>query len=108
MEELEEKLEQEIKDLEQELLQLEPKTILDRAYEYVSKIQIKDEILGRDLDYEEKNAIIKADNVLQSCYDSWLDEDSSLSEMYEFSIDETLENMMEAYKENKLKLRESR
>ena len=49
-----------------------------------------------------------ADNVLQSCYDSWLDEDSSLSEMYEFSIDETLENMMEAYKENKLKLRESR
>ena len=104
--ELQEKLEQEIKDLEQELLQLEPKTILDRAYEYVSKIQIKDEILGRDLDYEEKRAIMKADNVLQSCYDSWLDEDSSLSEMYEFSIDEAIENIVEDYKENKTKFRE--
>lgn len=103
---LQEKLEQEIKDLEEELLQLEPKTILDRAYEYVSKIQIKDEILDRDLDYEEKNAIMKADNVLQSCYESWLDEDSSLSEMYEFSIDEAIENIVEDYKENKIKFRE--
>lgn len=102
-EELQEKLEQEIKELEEELLQLEPKTILDRAYEYVSKIQIKDEILDRNLDYEERNAIMKADNVLQSCYDSWLDEDSSLSEMYEFSIDETIEDIV---KENKTKSRE--
>ena len=102
-EELQEKLEQEIKELEKELLQLEPKTILDRAYEYVSKIQIKDEILDRNLDYEERNAIMKADNVLQSCYDSWLDEDSSLSEMYEFSIDETIEDIV---KENKTKSRE--
>lgn len=102
-EELQEKLEQEIKELEQELLQLEPKMILDRAYEYVSKVQIKDEILDRDLDYEERNAIMKTDNVLQSCYDSWLDEDSSLSEMYEFSIDEAIEDIV---KENKQKFKE--
>lgn len=106
--ELQEKLEQEIKDLEQELLQLEPKTILERAYEYVSKIQIKDEILDRNLDNEEKKAIMKADDVLQSCYESWLDEDSSLSEMYEFSIDEALEDIVKDYKENRARLRESR
>lgn len=106
-EELQEKLEQEIKDLEQELLQLEPKTILDRAYEYVSKIHIKDEILGRNyLDNEEINAIMKTDNVLQICYDSWQDEDSSLCEMYETSVDEALEIIVDDYKENKTKFRE--
>lgn len=105
-EELEEKLEQEIKNLEQELLQLEPKTILDRAYEYVSKTHIKDEILDRNLDYEERNAIMKADNVLQRCFDTWQDEDSSLCYMYENSVDDTLDEIVEDYKENKTKFRE--
>ena len=106
-EELQEKLEQEIKNLEQELLQLEPKIILDRAYEYVSKVHIKDEILGRNyLDNEEINAIMKTDNVLQSCYDSWQDEDSSLCEMYETSIDEALEDIVKEYKENRQKFKE--
>lgn len=104
--ELQEKLEQEIKELVQKLLKLEPKMILDRAYEYVSKIHIKDEILDRNLDSEEMKALLKTDNVLQICFDSWLEEDSSLCEMYETSIEDTLDELVEDYKKNKTNSRE--
>lgn len=102
------KLQKEYLDFRESLKKLKPEDIIGRAYELVSKEQIKDEIISRSLEEEKMEALVKCDDILSECYDEWLEEDSSLSSAFEFSVDNVIDRATEENEKRKEKFREER
>ena len=67
---LSKKLNQELYDFKEELLQTEPKNILDNAYKVVVMQEIMDYLLyDRTYTRTELNALLDGENILQEAYD---------------------------------------
>lgn len=106
---LEEKLEQEYRDFIEKITFKTKEEIIRNAYKLTVYEQVKIEITDRYLDRDELKALIEKDNVLEGCYDRWIDDDSKLQEAFEFIVDDEIEDITEEYNENKRqKHRESR
>jgi hypothetical protein len=103
------KIDKEFEDLLVELRNCKPQVILERAYEKVSKEEMIYKIKDKDYSINELKALLKTDNILQECYDEWLESDGGFNQILEESIDNRIETIVEDYnKESKTKIRENR
>ena len=104
--ELEEKISKELKDFKENLMQCEPKTIMDRAYELVTKEEMTYKITEKDYSISELKTLLGTDGILDECYDEWLDSDSNFNEVLEYAVNSRIESILE--ENNKGRIEESR
>ena len=109
---LDNKIDNEYEDLLSDLRKSTPQVIIERAYEKVSKEEMIYRIKEKDYTINELKILLKQDNLLQECYDEWLDSDGGFNQVLEDSVDERIEFIIEESekesREKKTKNRESR
>ena len=64
--------------------------IIYRSYESAIKEEMKDMFEFRELEDEELDSLLQGDNILETCYNEWLHEDSNLQELFEFTLERTI------------------
>ena len=87
---LETKLKREFKAFKKDLKKLPKKKIIDKAYELISKEEIKDTLLNMDLHEAEKEMLFYQDDVLNEFYHDWLDCDVPLGDSMQYCIEESV------------------
>ena len=109
---LDNKIDKEYEDLLADLRNSTPQVIIERAYEKVSKEEMIYRIKEKDYTINELKILLKQDNLLQECYDEWLDNDGGFHQVLEDSVDERIKFIIEESekesREKKTKNRESR
>lgn len=107
-EQLGQKIENEFQEFIEDLKQCEPQVIIDRAYEKVSKEEMIYKIKDKEYSKSDLKALLKADEILQECYDEWLKSDGNFNEVLEYAVDERIDLIIDDFKnrENKKKTRE--
>ena len=109
---LDNKIDKEYESLLADLRNSTPQVIIERAYEKVSKEEMIYRIKEKDYTINELKILLKQDNLLQECYDEWLDSDGGFNQVLEDSVDERIEFIIEESekesREKKTKNRESR
>ena len=108
MKELQEKLSVEFSNYIEELKQLNPDQIIKKSYETTTKESIKYLISDSFYSDDTVKILLKTDNILQIMYDGWMDNDASLSMVFEDTIDEEIDFIVEEYKEEKTKNKSQR
>lgn len=89
----------------EELKQMTPEQVIDKAYEKVIKEDLVTEIQHGSLEQTEAKALYREKYPLDRMYQEWLDTDVSYMDLLKDSIDDTAKK---AVKEMKEKQRESR
>ena len=87
---LETKLKREFKAFKKDLKKLPKNKIIDKAYELISKEEIKDTLLNMDLHEAEKEMLFYQDDVLNEFYHDWLDCDVPLGDSMQYCIEESV------------------
>ena len=87
---LETKLKREFKALKKDLMKLPKNKIIDKAYELISKEEIKDTLLNMDLHEAEKEMLFYQDDVFNEFYHDWLDCDVPLGDSMQYCIEESV------------------
>ena len=88
LDELNNKLEKEYNEFIQEIIKLDPLSIINKTYEITLKQEIKDLYVGSDiLDRYEIKALLERNNTLKYLYDSWLE--------YDFDIHKEVEELVQ-------------
>ena len=87
---LDTKLEREFKAFKKDLKKLPKNKIIDKAYELISKEEIKDTLLNMDLHEAEKEMLFYQDDVLNEFYHDWLDCDVPLGDSMQYCIEESV------------------
>lgn len=100
-EELYNKLQKEYEIFIEYLKEQKPQIILERAYEKVFKEETKDMFYPGYDKFNEENirALNKIENPLDKLYDGWMDCDVNLNELYEYNIQDTLDEIVLDQKE---------
>lgn len=108
-EKFEEKINNELNEFKENLLQCEPKMIMDRAYELVSKEEMTYKITEKEYTKTEIKALLKRDGILDECYDEWLKSDGNFNEILEYAVDTRIDLILQDFKEkNRQKNKDSR
>ena len=103
-EELVEKLNKELYDYRQSLLERTPQEVIDSAYELVCRQEISDYLVyDRYHTRPEFEALLESEDILKMAYQDWLSFDGNLREMLEYSTDETIEDIMKERNKDKEK-----
>lgn len=89
----------------EELKQMTPEQVIDKAYEKTIKEDLVTEIQHRSLEQSEAKALYREKYPLDRMYREWLDTDVSYMDLLKDSIDDTAKK---AVKERREKQRESR
>lgn len=90
LDELNNKLEKEYNEFIQEIIKLDPLSIINKTYEITLKQEIKDLYVGSDiLDRYEIKALLERNNTLKYLYESWLE--------YDFDIHKEVEELVQEY-----------
>ena len=99
--ELYSKMEKEYENFIEYLKEQKPQIILERAYEKVFKEETKDMFYPGYDKFSEENihALNKIENPLDKLYDGWMDCDVNLNELYEYNIQDTLDEIVLDQKE---------
>jgi hypothetical protein len=106
---VQEKLTNEYNDFIKELKNERPEVIIERAYEKVCKEEILYIFEKNDLSVNECKSLLKCPNILDDCYDEWLNSDGNFNEMLEYAVDNSVEHITEDFiKEQKQKNKDSR
>ena len=87
---LETKLEREFKQFKKGLKKLSKNKIIDKAYELITKEEIKDALINMDLHDAEKEILFYQDDVLNEFYHDWLDCDVPLGDSMQYCIEESV------------------
>lgn len=87
---LETKLEREFKQFKKGLKKLSKNKIIDKAYELITKEEIKDTLINMDLHDAEKEILFYQDDVLNEFYHDWLDCDVPLGDSMQYCIEESI------------------
>lgn len=105
----EEKVNKELKKFKENLLQYNPKIIIDKAYELVSKEEMVYKITDRYYTTSELKYLLKTEGILDECYDEWLKSDGNFNEVLEYAVDNRIKLILDDFEDrNKQKIRESR
>ena len=99
--ELYSKMEKEYENFIEYLKEQKPQIILERAYEKVFKEETKDMFYPEYDKFNEEDirALNKIENPLDKLYDGWMDCDVNLNELYEYNIQDTLDEIVLDQKE---------
>lgn len=84
------KLDRELKNFKNELKKLPKSKIIDKAYELVSKEEIKDNLINMPLYDKEKEMLFLQDDVLNEFYHDWLDSDMPLGDSMKECVEESI------------------
>lgn len=84
------KLDKELKKFKKEMKKLPKSKIIDRAYELVSKEEIKDNLINMPLYDKEKEMLFLQEDVLNEFYHDWLDSDIPLGNSMKECIEESI------------------
>lgn len=84
------KLDRELKKFKNKLKKLPKSKIIDKAYELVSKEEIKDNLINMSLYDKEKEMLFLQDDVLNEFYHDWLDSDVSLGDSMKECVEESI------------------
>lgn len=84
------KLDKELKKFKNELKKLPKSKIIDKAYELVTKEEIKDNLINMPLYDKEKEMLFLQDDVLNEFYHDWLDSDVSLGDSMKECVEESI------------------
>lgn len=95
-----EKMTNEYNDYIEKLKNEKPEVIIEKAYEKVCKEEIIYLFEKKDLSVQECKALLKCPNILEECYDEWLKCDGNFTEILEYSVDWSIDHIMEDFKEN--------
>lgn len=95
-----EKITNEYNDYIENLKNEKPEVIIEKAYEKVCKEEIIYLFEEKDLSVQECKALLKCPNILDECYDNWLNCDSNFKEILEYSVDISIDHILEDFKEN--------
>ena len=99
-----EKLEQELKEYKSYVKEKGVDFAIDKAYELTVKQEVIDCIAyDNELSKEQIKALLKCDNVLEDCYDEWLKTDGNLREHLNYSVDKSVEHIIDDYRKDKIK-----
>jgi len=96
-EKLIEKLDKEYENFLVELRENSFETLIERAYEIMSKQEIKDYIEFNDLEDYKIKALLKHENILEDLYDEWLGTDGNFYNVMEDSINDRIEEITKEY-----------
>jgi len=108
-EKLEEKVNNEYKEFTDNLKKCTPEIILDKAYEKVCKEEMIYKITEKDYEVSDLKALLKADGILQECYDEWLKSDGNINEVLGYAVDTRIDLIIEDFEtKSKQNTRESR
>lgn len=97
---LDEKLDNEFTSFCENAKTKSPQEILNSAYEITVKEEIKDSLKSMELYPLEVSALLKQKDILSEFYHDWLNVDTSLGEVLENSIQESLAMVTRYYKSN--------
>lgn len=104
-----EKVVKEYNDFIDNLKQLSPNQIIDKAYEKICKEEFVYKLENKNLSETELKAILKSPNFLSECYEEWLGSDGNFNELLEYSMENAIEQLVNDFKqETKEKNKESR
>lgn len=93
VDEFNEKIDKEYEAFIQKMKKFGPDKIIDKAYE-ISIIQImKDIIKNKFLWASELKILLKCDNILEKCYEEWIDIEEDFGDVIESAIDKKIENL---------------
>ena len=98
LDELNNKLEKEYNEFIQEIIKLDPLSIINKTYEITLKQEIKDLYVGSDiLDRYEIKALLERNNTLQYLYESWLEYDFDIHKEVEELVQEDINELCREY-----------
>lgn len=84
------KLDRELKKFKNELKKLPKSKVIDKAYELVSKEELKDNLINMPLYDKEKEMLFLQDDVLNEFYHDWLDSDIPLGNSMKECVEESI------------------
>lgn len=93
-EKLEKKLEEEYKEFVDELKTKSPEIIIDRSYENTIKKEMIYKIMDRQYEIIELKVLLKRECLLDEFYEAWLKVDGDINEVFEFTIDNSVDKIM--------------
>jgi len=102
------KVEQEYEQFENDLKKCDKDTIIDKAYEKVCKEEMMYKIQDKNFETDELKALLNCKNVLNECYDEWLDSDGGFNQILEDSIDDRVGTITEDFIEKNAKKKNDR
>lgn len=105
---LDEKVDKEFNNFITELINCRPQVILERAYEKVAKEEIVYLIKNKEYTITEIKALLKANCILDECYDEWLKFDGNFNELLDFAVEKRITSIVDKFKENMKRKEESR
>lgn len=84
------KLDKELKKFKKKMKKLPKSKIIDKAYELVSKEELKDNLINMPLYDKEKEMLFLQDDVLNEFYHDWLDSDIPLGNSMKECVEESI------------------
>ena len=102
-EKLREKLDGEYKMFLEELKKESFETIVERAYEIMSKQEIKDYIESKNLDESNIKALLKHNDILKDLYSEWLKTDGNFYSAMEDTINERIDEIAQEHSQKSKK-----
>lgn len=100
---LDEKIDNEFANFIEELKKFSPNTIIDKAYEIISKEEMIYKIKDKEYSISELKALLNSDNILDKCYDEWLKRDGNFNEVLEYTVNDRIDLIIRNYKEKNKK-----
>lgn len=94
---LEDKLNKEYESFINRILERTKESIVVRAYEIVSKAEIKNQLLNMPLHDKEKAVLIDTEDVLDTFYEDWLNTDIHFGEMMNDIIEDSVATATKYY-----------
>lgn len=92
-EKFDEKVKNDYEEFIKKMRKLEPDEIIENAYEISIKLIIKEIMEDKYFTADEIKLLFKCGNVIDVCYDKWIDMEEDFGDVIELAIDKKIEDL---------------
>lgn len=92
-EKFDEKVKNDYEEFIKKMRKLEPDEIIENAYEISIKLIIKEIMEDKYFTADEIKLLLKCGNVIDVCYDKWIDMEEDFGDVIELAIDKKIEDL---------------
>ena len=100
-EKFDEKVKNDYEEFIKKMRKLEPDEIIENAYEISIKLIIKEIMEDKYFTADEIKLLHKCGNVIDVCYDKWIDMEEDFGDVIELAIDKKIEDLEDEEEEPK-------
>lgn len=100
-EKFDEKVKNDYEEFIKKMRKLEPDEIIENAYEISIKLIIKEIMEDKYFTADEIKLLLKCGNVIDVCYDKWIDMEEDFGDVIELAIDKKIEDLEDEEEEPK-------